>query len=76
MFERDICLFSASCMMNSIQFEIAMEAEKDSELWVIPPETNKKLMEQFAPLSLSFSYRSIPQAVAFSIRHWSLVTAS
>ena len=25
----DICLFSASCMMNSIQFEISVEAEKD-----------------------------------------------
>lgn len=30
LFDRDICLFSASCMMNSIQFEITIEAQKDS----------------------------------------------
>ena len=35
LFERDICLFSASCMMQSIQFDIAIEAEKDSEMWLI-----------------------------------------
>ena len=27
LFERDMCLFSASCMMRSIQFEITIEAE-------------------------------------------------
>lgn len=45
LFERDICLFSASCMMQSIQFEISIEAEKDSELWVIPTNVYKKLMD-------------------------------
>ena len=29
LFDRDICLFSASCMMKSIQFEVAVRAEKD-----------------------------------------------
>ena len=28
LFDRDLCLFSASCMMRSIQFEIAVEAEQ------------------------------------------------
>ena len=32
LFDRDMCLFSASCMMRSIQFEVTIEAEKDSEL--------------------------------------------
>ena len=27
LFERDICLFSAACMMNSIQFDITITAE-------------------------------------------------
>ena len=31
LFEMDICLFSASCMMKSIQFEITIEVEKDAE---------------------------------------------
>lgn len=45
LFERDICLFSASCMMQSIQFDVTIEAEKDSELWIIPTDVYKKLME-------------------------------
>ena len=31
LFERDICLFSASCIMKSIQFDITISAEKDTE---------------------------------------------
>ncbi len=46
MFEMDMCLFSASCMMKNIQFEIAIAAEKDTEAWVIPPHIYKQLMEQ------------------------------
>ena len=45
LFERDICLFSASCMMNSIQFEIAITAEKDTVYWLIPSEFYKSLMD-------------------------------
>ncbi|MCD8091102.1 MAG: cyclic nucleotide-binding domain-containing protein, partial [Clostridiales bacterium] len=39
--ERDICLFSASCIMRNIQFDITIEAEKDTEAWLIPAETYK-----------------------------------
>ena len=38
LFDRDICLFSASCMLRSIQFEVTIEAEKDTRLWIIPTE--------------------------------------
>lgn len=51
LFERDICLFSASCIMNSIQFDITLVAEKDSEVIVIPSETYKKIMTVSAPLA-------------------------
>ena len=51
LFERDICLFSASCIMSSIQFEVIIEAEKDSEIWIIPPMIYKRVMEQSAPLA-------------------------
>ena len=51
LFEMDICLFSASCMMRSIQFDIAIQAEKDTQVWVIPPDIYKELMEQSAPLA-------------------------
>lgn len=49
LFERDMCLFSASCMMNSIQFDITIEAEKDTTLWVIPAEIYRQIMADSAP---------------------------
>ncbi len=51
LFERDICLFSASCMMNSIQFDITIEAEKDTSLWVISADTYQSIMKESAVVS-------------------------
>lgn len=51
LFERDICLFSASCMMNSIQFTVNIEAEKDTDFWLIPPNIYKSVMEASAALA-------------------------
>lgn len=45
LFERDICLLSASCMLSSIQFDVTVAAEKETQLWVIPPYFYKSLME-------------------------------
>lgn len=49
--ERDICLFSAACMMSSIRFEVTIEAEKDSEVWLIQTEYYHEVMERSAPLA-------------------------
>ena len=49
LFDRDICLFSASCMMRSIQFEVTIEAEKDTALWLIPTEVYQRVMQESAP---------------------------
>lgn len=46
LFDHDICMLSASCIMNSIQFDITISVEKDAEFFVIPVGTFKKLMEQ------------------------------
>ena len=46
MFDQDVCLLSASCVMPNIQFEIVIEAEKDSQFWVIPACLYKKLMSE------------------------------
>lgn len=67
LFEMDICLFSASCMLQSIQFDIAIEAEKDSEVWVIPPDVYKKLMEVSAPAA---NYTNQIMASRFSEVMW------
>ena len=51
LFERDVCIFSASCVMQNIQFEVIIEAEKDSEILVLPPHIYKSLMEESAPMA-------------------------
>lgn len=51
LYDRDICLLSASCVLSGIQFEISVEAEQDGELLVIPAGTFKKVMERSAPLA-------------------------
>ena len=45
-FEMDICLFTAACVMPNMQFDIFIEAEKDSEVWVIPACLYKNLMDE------------------------------
>ena len=51
LFDREICILSASCILRSIQFEIFIQAEKDTQLWTIPPEVFQQLMEQSAPVA-------------------------
>lgn len=67
LFERDMCLFSASCIMRSIQFEITIEADKDTELWMIPAEIYKSIMEESAPLA---NYTNELMASRFSDVMW------
>ena len=65
--ERDICLFSASCIMQSIQFDVTVEAEKDSSFWLIPSDLYKRLMEESAPVA---NYTSQIMAARFSEVMW------
>ena len=44
-FEMDMCLFSASCVMPNMQFDIFVEAEKDTDLWIIPACLYQNLMD-------------------------------
>lgn len=67
LFDRDMCLFSASCIMRSIQFEVIIQAEKDTELWVIPPEVYQRLMEESAAVA---NYTSELMASRFSEVMW------
>ena len=50
-FEMDICLFSASCVMPNMQYDIFIEAEKDTELWVIPACLYQNLMDESLAIS-------------------------
>ena len=67
--DRDICLFSASCMLRSLQFDVTIQAEKDTELWVIPTEIYQRIMAQSAPLS---NYTNEIMAARFSEVMWLL----
>lgn len=67
LFERDMCLFSASCIMNSIQFEITISAEKDTDLWVIPSEIYQQLRETSVAVA---NFTSELMATRFSEVMW------
>ena len=54
-FEMDMCLFSASCVMKNMLFDVFIEAEKDSEVWVIPACLYQNLMDESLPLA-NFSH--------------------
>lgn len=67
LFERDMCLFSASCIMNSIQFEITVEAEKDTEFWLIPSKKYKQLIHESTAVA---NYTNEIMATRFSDVMW------
>ncbi len=67
LFERDICLFSASCMMPDIQFDVMIEAEKETAIWVLPPHVLKNLQEESAPMA---NYMNQLMASRFSEVMW------
>ena len=69
LFDRDICLFSAACMLRSIQFDITIEAEKDTSLWIIPAEVYRLVMEESAPAA---NYTNEIMAARFSEVVWLL----
>ena len=65
--DQDICLFSASCVMRSVQFEIMIAAEKESEVYIIPPYIFKRVMDESAPLA---NYVNELMATRFSEVMW------
>ncbi len=67
LFDRDLCLFSASCIMRSIQFEVVIQAEKDTQLWIIPPDLYQDIMAQSAPVA---NYTNELMASRFSDVMW------
>ena len=51
LFERDVCLFSASCIMKNIQFDLFITAEKDTEAWLIPLDVYQDLSARYAAVA-------------------------
>ena len=63
----DMCLFSASCIMNSLQFTVNIISEKDSDILVIPPDIYKNIMENSAAVA---NYTNELMASRFSEVMW------
>lgn len=67
LFERDFCLLSAPCMMQSLQFDLSIEAEKQSELITIPVPVYRAVMQRSAVLA---NYTNEIMASRFSDVMW------
>lgn len=46
LFERDVCLFSASCVMRNIEFDVEVKAAEDSVCMVVPSDVFNKVKER------------------------------
>jgi len=51
LFDYDTSLLSASCVMPDMQFNVMIEAEKDTEFWSIPACLFKNLMDESLPIA-------------------------
>lgn len=63
----NMCLFSASCMFSGLKLDISIEAEKETDLLVIPAAAYRKTMEQSPALS---NYTNQLMAERFSDVMW------
>ena len=69
LYELDTCLFSASCIMNNIQFDIQIEAEKDTDALLVPSSLYERLMGQSVAVA---NYTNQLMASRFSDVMWTL----
>ena len=52
LFEYDVSLLSVSCVMPDMQFNVMIEAEKDTEFWSIPACLFKNLLDESVAVAL------------------------
>lgn len=67
--ELDICLFTASCAMNNIQFDIQIEVEKDTEALLVPTSLFNRLQGQSITMA---NYTNQLMASRFTDVMWTL----
>ena len=51
LFDYDVSLLSASCVLPDMNFNVMIEAEKDTEFWSIPACLFKNLMDESIPVA-------------------------
>ena len=69
LFTWDICLFSASCIMKNISFEMHVEAEKDTEAYIVPAELFESILKVSLPLA---EYTNQLMSARFSDVMWTM----
>ncbi len=69
LFDWDICLFSASCVMKNISFDLYVAAEKDTEVFTVPAELYDDLMKTSLPIA---EYTNQLMASRFSDVMWAM----
>lgn len=67
LFDRDICLLSAACMISSLQFEVTISAEKDTDVYIVSPVLYKQLMQESVQIA---NYTNELMATRFSEVMW------
>lgn len=65
--ESDTCLFSASCILPGIQFDILAEAQMDTQLLIVDAKVYRQLMEASASVA---NYTNALMASHFSEVMW------
>ena len=65
--ERDVCLFSASCIFQDIRFDVMVSAAEETEVYHIPAGIYRRLMETSLPV---MEYTSRLMASRFSDVMW------
>ncbi len=69
LFPRDFCLFSASCMMKGIEFELSIATEEETEYLHIPADAYRSVMQESAAAS---NYTNEVMGARFSDVMWLL----
>ncbi len=67
LFSQDLCLLSASCMIQGLQFDVLVSAEEDTTVLHIPTPVYQTLMKQSLPVS---NYTNELMASHFSEVMW------
>lgn len=67
LFDGDMCLFSASCIIQNISFDLHVVAEKETDVFVIPAALYESLMKESLPVA---DYTNQLMATRFSDVMW------
>lgn len=67
--EEEVCVLSASCLLDSITFDVLIEATEDTEVWVLPSPVLNQLIQQNPHVEL-YLYKSATEK--FSDVMWTM----